>query len=756
MDSDRVVEELGDDINIDDILQSVPWAQIPNIKKIKLFVIKKDSRNDLPIPNEKMHYLTETAGTTCTMREGFPLAHTGHTEEAETVKYIEPDYVNEMELPLTNEVTIDPKQMRCPLIDLETAEMSDKRSVVALDSCVSGGLGFQTVDTKAYQRNDVALVDVEGDRVVEVAESGHVVKFPEGDHDIVPQIVLKPLLMLENKGTEFANKISTIDDTEEKLGSIVCRTQGRLLNSDASLGKLSTMCPLCFKAIPSKMNLHKHLLWHLLVKNANNKQFVDPLAEEEFSSDWLSVENKSFEELLNECKQHLKSSDGISCMLCFKNFEFHYDITQLIDLVDFSVPPKCVKCLEQFNETSSLEIHVKQHLGSKPFGCCVCCKIFEDVSEVKLHMDSHIFHTYGKVFQCRYCPKLSFTEEDNRDHELCHVNASNIWKFSPKLTGQEVARGQNETAVDHCFNSIYSYVFNFEKKLTNCGSAFEVVDEMSKFNKLEKSSCNEKLLLEGELRALTSVINLTKEIGELLSEGQSTSRGSDVFSDINGQLIAYDQVLSSSYGSILSNLHKKKIWCNYCRQSFPDLEELSSHKAKYHETHRIFSCEDCPGEFDSMDSLFEHRNTHGKVHLHMCPMCDTHFNYKFDVTQHLKVHFAAILRRCPECGIQYKFHSQLADHMQTHIEIIPFLYKCKACNVFFTGNDQLTKHTLRVHSVERLYECSVCGKRFFKQNVWLLHVKSHIRNKFRKSLKGMDLYKPCKWSKKKVFNVKSM
>lgn len=727
MDSYRGVEELGDHINIDDILQSVPWAQIPSKKKIHLFVIRKDSRNELPVTDE-MHNLTETAGTACTAREGFPLAHTDHTEEVETVTDIEPDHVNEMELSLTNEVTTDPKQIEYPLIDLETSEM-------------------------ARGSNDVQ-VDVEDDHVVEVAESDHVVKFPGGGHDIVPQI-LKSLLMFKNKDTEFANRKSTIIDVEEKLDSTVSRTQGRLLNSDASLSNSTTVCPLCFKTIPSEMNLLKHLLWHVLVKNANNRQFVDPLAEEEFGPDWLNFKNKSFEELLKECKQHLKSNDGINCMLCFKNFEFHYDITQLIDLVDFSVPPKCVECLELFNETTSLEIHVKQHLGSKPFGCCVCCKIFEDVSEVKLHMDSHIFHTYGKVFQCRYCPKLSFTEEDNRDHELCHVNASNLWKFSPKLTGQEVAGGRNEKAVDHCFHSVFSYVFNFTRKLTSCGSAFEVMEEISKYNTLGKSSSNEKLLLEGELRALTSVINLTKEVGELLSEGQSTSRGSDVFSNISGQLIAYDQVLSSSYGSILSDLYKKKIWCNFCRQSFPDLEELCSHKVKYHETRRIFSCEDCPAEFDAMDSLFEHRNTHRKLHLHKCPMCDTHFNFKFDITQHLKVHFAAILRRCPECGIKYKFYSQLADHMQTHVEIKPFLYKCKACNVFFTGEDQLTKHTLRVHSVERLYDCSVCGKRFFRQNVWLLHVKSHIRNKFRKSLKGMDMYKPCKWSKKKVFSVKS-
>ncbi|XP_068240744.1 zinc finger protein 678-like isoform X2 [Palaemon carinicauda] len=821
------VVEVDREVNIDDILQSVPWTQIPPKKKIHLYVVRKNAINEQSV---------ESLVRASTTRK-IPL----YRREEPNLNAVS-GCVNETRFSSPGEITLDSGRKSYPLIDLEADDVSENMSDAEgdVDNCIMLDKGTQTIGNEDYQGTDVQVgfeanvvevpvnpqvgfeanvvevpvnpqvgfeanvvevpvnpqVGFEANvvevpvnpqvgfeaNVVEVPVNpqagfeANVVEVPvnpqAGFEANVVEVPVNPqvgfeanvvevpvnpecLLISKKDKPDFVHKKIIETDKTEKHGSEVCRMEEKLLSSNDCLSEISKLCPLCFKVVPSEVNLHKHLLWHLLIKNTNESCLASPLADGEFNFDGLIVENKSFEELLSECKQYLKSKEGLYCKLCFKNFEFHYDIAQLIDLVDFSVPPKCVKCHEIYKDMASLEIHLRQHLRGKPFGCCICSKVFQDVSEVKLHMSSHLFHTYGKFFQCRYCSKLSFTEKENSLHQSCHINASNFWKFSSKLECQDITKGQganfskSEKTVNDFFRPASSALYDFTRNLPGCENAFEVVEEISKFTKMETSSCHEKVLIEGELRALTSVINLSKELGELLDEDQNTSQRSDSPDD-SGQLMAYNQVLISSYGSILSDLYKHKCWCNFCGQSFLYIEDLYSHRNVCYNASRIFPCEDCNAEFDSMNLLFEHRNTHRVLHVRKCPICDTHFNFKFDITQHLKVHFADTLRRCPECGLPFKFHHELVRHLQTHIELTPYLDECKQCNAFFAGKDQLDKHNVRMHLVDRPYECSVCGKRFFRQNVWLLHSKGHIRNKFRKSLRGMDLYKPCKWSKTKL------
>lgn len=77
----------------------------------------------------------------------------------------------------------------------------------------------------------------------------------------------------------------------------------------------------------------------------------------------------------------------------------------------------CPYCLRTFNQATHLDVHVRSHIGYKPFQCSVCLKRFTQGGNLRTHMR---LHTGEKPFLCNVCDR-SFSRKGNlAAHMLTH------------------------------------------------------------------------------------------------------------------------------------------------------------------------------------------------------------------------------------------------------------------------------------------------------------------------------------------------
>lgn len=90
---------------------------------------------------------------------------------------------------------------------------------------------------------------------------------------------------------------------------------------------------------------------------------------------------------------------------------------------------KCPYCFKQFNQSTHLDVHVRSHIGYKPFQCTYCLKRFTQGGNLRTHMR---LHTGEKPFTCDVCNR-SFSRKGNlAAHMLTHNKEK---PFECKLDG---------------------------------------------------------------------------------------------------------------------------------------------------------------------------------------------------------------------------------------------------------------------------------------------------------------------------------
>lgn len=78
---------------------------------------------------------------------------------------------------------------------------------------------------------------------------------------------------------------------------------------------------------------------------------------------------------------------------------------------------QCPYCYKTFNQSTHLEVHVRSHIGYKPFQCSYCLKRFTQGGNLRTHMR---LHTGEKPFTCEVCNR-SFSRKGNlAAHMLTH------------------------------------------------------------------------------------------------------------------------------------------------------------------------------------------------------------------------------------------------------------------------------------------------------------------------------------------------
>lgn len=81
--------------------------------------------------------------------------------------------------------------------------------------------------------------------------------------------------------------------------------------------------------------------------------------------------------------------------------------------------PRCPYCQKYFAQSTQLEVHIRSHIGYKPFECSYCHKRFTQGGNLTTHLR---LHTGEKPFTCEICSR-SFSRKGNlAAHKLTHDN----------------------------------------------------------------------------------------------------------------------------------------------------------------------------------------------------------------------------------------------------------------------------------------------------------------------------------------------
>ncbi|KAF7281472.1 hypothetical protein GWI33_004719 [Rhynchophorus ferrugineus] len=166
--------------------------------------------------------------------------------------------------------------------------------------------------------------------------------------------------------------------------------------------------------------------------------------------------------------------------------------------------------------------------------------------------------------------------------------------------------------------------------------------------------------------------------------------------------------------------------CNICHKRFARWTGVKSHM-NIHKNVQPFKCETCEKRFKTSSNLYRHKKLHSGTGCFKCSFCEKTFNQ----SEHLKVHERIHHTKekpylCSECGKGFVNLQRLKRHEWIHNGQKP--HPCLLCPKAYTNSADLKNHQLKIHqgkTVQKLFVCSICNKRFTHHCRLIKHMQSH-------------------------------
>ncbi|KAF5293256.1 hypothetical protein FQR65_LT10996 [Abscondita terminalis] len=166
-----------------------------------------------------------------------------------------------------------------------------------------------------------------------------------------------------------------------------------------------------------------------------------------------------------------------------------------------------------------------------------------------------------------------------------------------------------------------------------------------------------------------------------------------------------------------------KYQCERCILVFDTIVALELHREKEHASN--FSCEECGQVVHSAKALVIHSRAHQSLKPYVCEQCGRSYSQTSHLWQHMRFHQGIKPFACPHegCEARYTIRPDLKDHIRkVHTRERPF--KCSVCGKSFLTGSVYYQHRL-IHTNDRRYGCDICEKRFFRADALNNHRRIH-------------------------------
>ena len=168
---------------------------------------------------------------------------------------------------------------------------------------------------------------------------------------------------------------------------------------------------------------------------------------------------------------------------------------------------------------------------------------------------------------------------------------------------------------------------------------------------------------------------------------------------------------------------RKNHKCKSCGKSFSQSHHLKHHIQVIHDGHKDFKCESCDKSFSTKQQLEIHIKVVHKKQLDFeCHICGKKFGHKQEMQMHVERHDNTMKYQCEKCEKLFAVKADLNRHIRsTHNEQT---VKCGTCEKIFSCQERLKIHELRVHTLEKSFQCTMCPRKFVSQSILNRHFKT--------------------------------
>ena len=167
-------------------------------------------------------------------------------------------------------------------------------------------------------------------------------------------------------------------------------------------------------------------------------------------------------------------------------------------------------------------------------------------------------------------------------------------------------------------------------------------------------------------------------------------------------------------------------YCSGCTRAFLRKENLDKHIEGGHHDRKVFPCDKCGKNCNSMAALKYHLKKHENSTFR-CKYCPKVLTSQQGLSNHENMHNGMAEHLCNECGMSFVTRQRLVDHTRwKHTFERP--YVCDLCGASFVRSYKLVVHKRRVHTGERPYSCEHCDWRGVDSSDLIHHRKKHHKN----------------------------